>query len=62
MWFGDQWIETPILARASLSPGSALDGPAIIEQLDTTVVVEPGDHVVADNHGNLIITVAGAAP
>ncbi|MCH7555260.1 MAG: hydantoinase/oxoprolinase family protein, partial [Proteobacteria bacterium] len=62
VWFGDQWIETPILGRGYFSPGTALDGPAIIEQLDTTVVVEPGDHVVADDLGNLIITVAGGAP
>ncbi len=62
VWFGGDWIDTPILGRAQLSPGTALDGPAIIEQLDTTVVVEPGDHVIADEFGNLIITVAGAAP
>jgi N-methylhydantoinase A len=62
VWFGEQWIETPILPRAYFSPGTALDGPAIIEQLDTTLVVEPGDHVLADDLGNLIITVAGAAP
>ncbi|MFP6731389.1 MAG: hydantoinase/oxoprolinase family protein [Alphaproteobacteria bacterium] len=62
VWFGDEWIETPILPRAHFSAGTAMDGPAIIEQLDTTLVVEPGDHVVADSLGNLIITVAGAAP
>jgi len=62
VWFGDAWVETPIFGRGYFSPGTALDGPAIIEQLDTTVVVEPGDHVAADDHGNLIITVAGGAP
>jgi N-methylhydantoinase A len=62
VWFDDTWIETPILGRGYFSPGTTLDGPAIIEQLDTTVVIEPGDHVAADDHGNLIITVAGGAP
>ena len=62
VWFGDGWIDTPILSRAHFSPGTAMDGPAIIEQLDTTVVIEPGDHVVADAFGNLMISVAGATP
>ena len=62
VWFGEAWVETPILRRGYFSPGTALDGPAIIGQLDTTVVVEPGDRVAADDHGNLIITVAGGAP
>ena len=62
VWFGEGWIDTPILSRRYFSPGTAMDGPAIIEQLDTTVVIEPGDHVVADALGNLMINVAGATP
>jgi N-methylhydantoinase A len=37
------------------------DGPAIVEQLDSTTVVEPGDRVEVDALGNLIISVRGVA-
>ncbi|MEE2980913.1 MAG: hydantoinase/oxoprolinase family protein [Pseudomonadota bacterium] len=60
VWFESGWAETPIYRREQLPPGATLIGPAIIEQLDTTVVVEPGDNLVADDLGNLIITVDGA--
>jgi hypothetical protein len=33
------------------------EGPAILEQLDCTTVVEPGDKVRQDKIGNLLITV-----
>ena len=35
----------------------AFDGPAILEQLDCTTVVEPGDRVAQDKLGNLLIAV-----
>ena len=59
VWFETGWAETPIYGRAQLAPGSRLTGPAVIEQLDTTVVVEPGDTLEADGLGNLMIAVAG---
>ncbi len=33
------------------------DGPAIVEQLDCTTVVEPGQRVAVDPIGNLIVSV-----
>jgi N-methylhydantoinase A len=40
----------------------AFTGPAIVEQLDTTTVVYPGDRVTVDPSLNLIIVVdQGAA-
>jgi N-methylhydantoinase A len=59
VWFESGWAETPIYKREQLPAGASLTGPAIIEQLDTTIVVEPGDTVEADNRGNLIISVDG---
>jgi N-methylhydantoinase A len=59
VWFENGWAETPIYKREQLPSGATLTGPAIIEQLDTTIVVEPGDKVEADDLGNLIISVAG---
>lgn len=57
-WFGGRWIDTPVVARQALQPGAELRGPAIVEQLDTTTVIEPGDVARVDAMGNLIITIA----
>ncbi|MEQ8828572.1 MAG: hydantoinase/oxoprolinase family protein [Alphaproteobacteria bacterium] len=58
VWFAETgWTETPIVPRASLPPGSVLDGPAIVEQLDTTIVLSPGMRAEADAIGNLIVHV-----
>ena len=39
------FVRTPIFAREDLEPGARLDGPAIVEQLDSTFVLFPGDTV-----------------
>ncbi|PYN99413.1 MAG: hydantoinase, partial [Candidatus Rokuibacteriota bacterium] len=57
VWFERGWHETPIYRREHLPVGTTLDGPAIVEQLDTTTLVEPGDRAVVDAIGNLEITV-----
>ncbi len=57
VWFDGVWVETPIYAREKLPIDAAFDGPAIIEQMDTTIVVEPGQHVTSDADGNLILAV-----
>ncbi len=59
VWFPGGWRETPIHRRAQIAPGARFEGPAIVEQLDTTIVVEPGDRVLADDLGNLILDVDG---
>jgi N-methylhydantoinase A len=62
VWFASGWRETPIYRRGQIRPGATLQGPAIIEQLDTTIVVEPEDSVTADPVGNLILRVDGGGP
>jgi len=57
VWFTDGWRQTPIYAREKLPRDVAFEGPAILEQLDCTTVVEPGDKVRQDKLGNLLITV-----
>ncbi|MBT7292658.1 MAG: hydantoinase/oxoprolinase family protein [Rhodospirillaceae bacterium] len=57
VWFGGEIHDTPIFARHRLALDAAFDGPAIIEQLDCTTVVEPGNHVALDDLGNLVIEV-----
>ena len=43
--------------RAALRPGHALAGPVIVEQLDSTTILHPGDQLRVDDARNLIITV-----
>ncbi|VAW02484.1 N-methylhydantoinase A, partial [hydrothermal vent metagenome] len=43
-----------------LPPAFTLNGPAIVEQMDTTTLIEPGDKATSDTHGNIIITIGGA--
>ena len=60
--FDGAWLEATIVARDSLRQGDTLTGPAIVEQLDTTTVIEPGDVAVIDSQGNLVITLASRKP
>jgi len=55
VWFADGWHDTPVYARDRLPKDAAFEGPAILEQLDCTTVVEPGDAVRLDDLGNLLI-------
>lgn len=57
VWFAAGRRETPIFRRERIPVGAAFEGPAVIEQLDTTTVIEPGARVEADPLGNLIVSV-----
>ncbi len=58
VWFTDGWRQTPVYAREKLPRDAVFEGPAILEQLDCTTVVEPGDKVRQDKLGNLLISVS----
>jgi N-methylhydantoinase A len=53
-----EMISCPIYQRDHLPIGATLAGPAVIEQADTTTLVEPGMTVNVDTDGNLILTEA----
>jgi N-methylhydantoinase A len=50
-------VVTPIYRRERLPAGASLLGPAVIEEVGSTVVVEPGDALEVDGRGLLIINV-----
>jgi N-methylhydantoinase A len=52
-----KWMSTPIYDRRDLASGMVFDGPAIIEQADTTSVIEPGLHARVDAYNNILIEV-----
>src|SRR5689334_18420647 len=57
VWFDGGWIDAPVYQRDRLPRDARFGGPAIVEQLDCTTVVEPGNLVEMDPIGNLVITV-----
>lgn len=60
VWFGG-WVDTPVYWRDHLPSDLHFTGPAIIEQMDTTIVIDPGCTVTSDADGNLIVEVPNAA-
>ncbi|MGR3320586.1 MAG: hydantoinase/oxoprolinase family protein [Pseudooceanicola sp.] len=55
--FFDRWQDTPVYWRDHLPPDAEITGPAIVEQMDCTLVLSPGDHARQDADGNLIVIV-----
>ncbi len=56
IWFeADAPVATPVYDRAGLAPGHTLTGPAVIEQLDATTLLYPGDRLTVDPALNLLI-------
>jgi N-methylhydantoinase A len=51
----DGFVECPIHDRYALGAGASIPGPAVLEELDSTVVVHPGYGARVDEHGNLVI-------
>jgi N-methylhydantoinase A len=54
----DGWRDTPIFRRETLLPGQYFSGPAIIEQADTTTVIEPDMLARVDGLGNILVEMA----
>ncbi|MCB1366360.1 MAG: hydantoinase/oxoprolinase family protein [Rhodobacteraceae bacterium] len=57
--FDGEACETPVYWRDHLPLDAVIDGPAIVTQMDTTILIEPGDRAIGDIEGNLLITVGG---
>ncbi len=53
--FDDTWRDTAIYDRLALPVGAQIDGPAILVQPDTTVLIDPGLSGRVDAFGNTII-------
>ena len=53
--FRGQPYETPVFQRQALSADTRLEGPAVVEQLDSTTVLWPGQQATVDRFGQLVI-------
>ncbi|MER8545718.1 hydantoinase/oxoprolinase family protein [Mesorhizobium sp. M0684] len=60
VWYGGRWYDTPVYSREKLPLDATIEGPAILEQMDATTVLEPGDRARSDADGNIIIDIGEA--
>ncbi len=56
VWW-DDWHDTPVYTRERLPLAATLAGPAVLEQMDTTILLSPGDTARQDADGNLIVEI-----
>ena len=59
VWFNGDWQNTKIFNREALPLSAKIKGPAILEQMDTMVLIEPGDEAFSDKNGNILISLGG---
>ena len=56
VYFAGDWMDTPVYGRTGLLPGQRIDGPAIVEQLDSTMLIGPGQTACVDEWEQITIT------
>ena len=49
------FVDCPSYDRYRLAAGWVIEGPAIVEEMDSTTVIHPGFHAKVDRYGNLLI-------
>ncbi|HQV56718.1 MAG TPA: hydantoinase/oxoprolinase family protein, partial [Ilumatobacteraceae bacterium] len=53
-------VDTPVYKRTDLASGQSFDGPAIVEERETTAVIRPGWRVTVADDGSLLADRIGA--
>ena len=56
VWFGERRIPTPIFRRDRLAAGCLIDGPAIIVENNSTLVIEPDWRAHVNDFGHVILS------
>lgn len=56
VYIDGQYRSTTLYDRSKLKPNNTLQGPAIIEQFDSTTLINPGQTVRVDDYLNLVVT------
>jgi N-methylhydantoinase A len=54
--FSARTLDCPVYQRDRLDVGARFDGPAIVDQLDATTVIPPGQSACVDAFKNILIT------
>ncbi|MEC9329091.1 MAG: hydantoinase/oxoprolinase family protein [Pseudomonadota bacterium] len=55
VWVDGGWHQARVYERLSLPVGERIHGPAVLEQSDATIFIDPGLEGVVDGHGNLVV-------
>ncbi len=55
VWVDGGWHSASIYDRLSLPVGERIHGPAVLEQSDATIFIDPGLEGVVDGYGNLLV-------
>jgi N-methylhydantoinase A len=55
VWVDGAWHETALYERLALPVGAVVVGPALLEQPDTTIFIEPDLAGTVDQYGNIVI-------
>lgn len=53
------FVDCRIYDRYGLRAGSVIEGPAVVEEVDSTTVIHPGFRVLVDGFGNLVVSLGG---
>jgi N-methylhydantoinase A len=55
-----EWLKTPFFDRVMLQPGDKIEGPAVVEQTDSTTLLLPGQSATVDAYMNLVIRIVSS--
>ena len=56
---GEGWLDDAgARPQPARTPATPYPGPLVVEQLDTTVWIPPGDVARVDDHGTIVVEVA----
>lgn len=55
VYFDGSWRETPVYDRTELRPGNTIEGPSIVVDADSTVVIQPAHVARIDRFANIEI-------
>ena len=56
VWVNGDWVEATIYERLELPIDMEIEGPAILEQPDATIFIDPDLYARVDEFGNLVIS------
>jgi N-methylhydantoinase A len=51
----DAYVEVPVYDRGALMVGDVVEGPAIVEEASSTLIVPPNGRAVTDSSGNIVV-------
>ena len=56
-WFAESngWVDTPVYDRYAIGAGTTFEGPAIVEERESTAIIGPGAHCHVDQGRTIVV-------